>query len=59
MKGMDRFKQKQEQKKVRLLVTVTHISLMDIPYANHVMALIVRKNDKDSGMNSTLFVLTT
>lgn len=41
------------------VLTATQGSLSSKPYANQTVALSVRKNDKESGMNSTLRVLTT
>lgn len=35
------------------------MSLRNKPYANHIMALNVRKNDKWNGINSTLLVRIT
>ena len=41
------------------LLTAIQISLRNKPYANHITALNVRKNDKLNGINSTLLVRIT
>ena len=41
------------------LLTAIQMSLSNKPYANHIMALNARKNDKLNGINSTLRVQIT
>lgn len=40
-------------------LTATYTSFNSTPYKNHIIALSVRKSDRENGMNSTLFVRTT